>query len=249
VTGPAAAGLPPLTYRKAVAELLGHQKTNKGGPAYSRYVNRPIGRRFAAIAYLIGLTPNQVTGLSALCTFSGIAVIALCDPSPAIAVSASALLVVGYALDAADGQLARLRGGGSVAGEWLDHVVDAMKIATLHLAVLVQWHEMGDRSDRALLIPLAFQVVSSVLFFTIILNDQIRRAHRGTTEMLLAADGSSSPLYSLAVVPTDYGLLCVVFALQWWETGFTWAYGALLAATATFLLLALGKWFREMRSY
>ena len=243
------ADLPRRTYREAVAELRQHQKTNKGSPAYGRYVNRPLGRRLAALAYRIGRTPNQVTAASALCTFSAIAVIATVDPTVLTALATCALLVLGYALDSADGQLARLRGGGSVVGEWLDHVVDALKISTLHLAVLLQWHEFGDRSETALLVPLGFSAVASVLFFTIILNDQIRRARRGTTDMLLEGAGSSSVLYSLAVTPTDYGLLCLVFALQGWATAFTWVYGAVFAATAAFLVLALTKWFREMRSY
>ena len=187
--------------------------------------------------------------MSALLTFGGIATIALLDPTVLIAAGTCVLLITGYALDAADGQLARLRGGGSAAGEWLDHVVDAAKIATLHLAVVVQWYRFGDRSDALLLIPLAFQVVASVMFFTIILNDQLRRAHRGSSAMLLAGDGQSTVLYSLAIAPTDYGLLCLVFALQFWSDGFTVIYACLLAANALFLGLALVKWFREMRSY
>lgn len=240
---------PPLRYRDAVVALRGHQKTSKGGPAYSRFVNRPIGRRLAALAYRLGRTPNQVTAVSALCTFAGIASIALVDASVPSAIGTSALLVLGYALDSADGQLARLRGGGSVAGEWLDHVVDAAKTSSIHLAVLVQWYRFGDHSEAQLLIPIAFQVVASVLFFTIILNDQIRRARRGTTEMLLERDGTSSPLYSLAVIPTDYGLLCLVFVLLWWEAGFTGVYSALLVANAAFAVLALAKWYREMRQH
>ena len=240
---------PPLTYRDAVVALRAHQKSNRGGPAYSRYVNRPIGRRLAAVAYRLGCTPNQVTALSAVCTFSGIASIALVEPSVPSALGTSLLLVLGYTLDSADGQLARLRGGGSVAGEWLDHVVDAAKTSSIHLAVLVHWYRFSEHSEAMLLVPMGFQVVASVLFFTIILNDQIRRARRGTTEMLLAADGSSSPLYSLAVIPTDYGLLCLVFSLLSWRAGFTLVYSALFAANALFTLLALVKWFREMRRY
>ncbi len=243
---PESPALPRLRYRDALTTLRGRQKTGIGAPAYSRFVNRPLGRRLAAAAYVLGRTPNQVTAVSALCSLGGIALIASTNPTVVVALSASALLVLGYALDAADGQLARLRGGGSVAGEWLDHVVDAGKISLLHLAVLVQWHEHGDRSEPALLIPLAFQAAASILFFTIILNDQIRRAHRGTTEMLLQDDGSSSTLYSLAVAPTDYGVLCLVFALQWWADGFTWLYGGLAAATGAFLVVAMVKWFREM---
>ena len=243
----------PAGVRAALAHLAGVQKTNKGAPAYSRLVNRPMGRLFAAVAFVLGRTPNQVTMVSASFTFGAVALIALVPPTLWAAIITCAMLVLGYALDAADGQLARLRGGGSVAGEWLDHVVDAVKIATLHLAVLISWYRFHDGDDRVhhlqLLIPLGYQVVSSVLFFVIILNDQLRRAHRGTTDMLLAGAGSSSTLYSLAVVPTDYGLLCVVFALRSWEHGFLWSYSALLAANAAFVVLALVKWYREMRTY
>jgi hypothetical protein len=67
--------------------------------------------------------------------------------------------------------------------------------------------------------------------------------------MILAGEGRSSALYSLAVVPTDYGLLCVSFVLMAWDAGFLWVYGALMAANAAFALLALAKWYREMRGY
>jgi phosphatidylglycerophosphate synthase len=236
-------------FREALAGLRHAQKTSKGAPAYSRLVNRPLGRLFAAAAYTVGMTPNQVTAVSAAFTFAGIATICTVSPSPASSVAVALLLVVGYALDAADGQLARLRGGGSIAGEWLDHVVDAVKIASLHLAVLINWYRFVDRTDAQLLIPIGFQVTASVLFFVIILNDRIRRAQRGSSAMILAGEGRSSPLYSLAVVPTDYGLLCVSFVLMAWEAGFLWVYGALMAANAAFALLALAKWYREMRGY
>ena len=238
-----------LTFGEALQELRSRQKTSKGAPAYSLLVNRRLGRLFAATAYVLGRTPNQVTAVSAVFTFAGIAVIALVDPTVLSAIAVCLLLVIGYALDAADGQLARLRGGGSVSGEWLDHMVDSAKIATLHLAVLVNWYRFRDGDELELLVPIAFQVVASVMFFVVILNDQIRRAQRNSTEMILQGEGSSSTLYSLAVVPTDYGLLCVVFALLSWQAGFFWVYTALMVANAGFLLIALVKWYREMRRY
>lgn len=238
-----------LSFTAALEELKSRQKTSRGAPIYSRLVNRRLGRVFAAAAYVLRRTPNQVTCLSAAFTFVGIALIALIDPTVASSIAVCACLVIGYALDAADGQLARLRGGGSVAGEWLDHVVDSLKLAVLHLAVLINWFRFSDLEAEYLLIPIAFQAVTSVMFFVIILNDQIRRAHRGTTEMLLQGDGSSSMIYSLAVAPTDYGILCAVFALLFWQVGFFWLYSALLVANVAFLALALAKWFREMRTY
>ena len=169
-------------------------------------------------------------------------------PTPVVAATVCTLLVIGYALDAADGQLARLRGGGSVAGEWLDHVVDAVKMSSLHLAVLVGWYRFEERSDAELLIPIGYQIVASVVFFVIILNDQLRRAHRGTTGD--AARGrarrSSTAWPSL---PTDYGFLCLVFALLAWSEGFLVVYTALAALNAAYLVLALIKWYREVRAF
>ena len=132
---------PAPTARPGVAEsiraLSAAQKSNAGAPLYSRVINRPVGRVLAAVAHRVGLTPDQVTLLSACCTYLGIVLIAVWRPSAAAAVLTSLLLMLGYALDSADGQLARLRHGGSKAGEWLDHVADAVKLSTLHGAVAI----------------------------------------------------------------------------------------------------------------
>ncbi|GIG28923.1 CDP-alcohol phosphatidyltransferase family protein [Cellulomonas marina] len=234
-------------YRDGVRTLAGLQKTSKGAPAYSRYVNRWLGRRLAAAAHVVGLTPNAVTGLSALCSFAAIAAVALVRPTPVVGVLVALGLVVGYALDSADGQLARLTGTGSPAGEWLDHVVDVVKTATMHLAVAVSLHRFTDLDDAWLLVPLVWSVVAVVSFFAMTLTDQLRRAARGRSGQFMAKDGSSSLLYSLAVSPTDYGLLCLVFVALAWTSAFLALYGLLLVACAGFLALALPKWYREIR--
>lgn len=237
-----------MSYVQALGQLAHAQKTNKGAPAYSRFINRPLGRRFAARAYRLDATPNRVTAVSAVCTFSGLALVALADPTWIVALSVAALLVLGYGLDAADGQLSRLQGSGSAAGEWLDHVVDAVKMASLHLVILVCWYRFFDLDVLWLLVPLAFQVVSATQFFAVILTDQLRRMHRADRGTIRAGHGSSSTLYSLAVIPTDYGLMCVVFGLLWWHTGFVVVYSLLLLANAAFLAMALPKWFKEVKS-
>ena len=121
----------------AMSRLKQAQKSSKGAPIYSVAINRPVGRLFAAVAFRLGMTPNQVTAVSATFTFVGIAVLAVAPPYWWVGVLVSVLLAIGYALDSADGQLARLRGGGSLTGEWLDHIVDSAKELSLHLAVLV----------------------------------------------------------------------------------------------------------------
>ncbi len=235
------------SYQQVVAALAAAQKTTKGAPAYSRFVNRRLGRYLAAAAYQVGGTPNGVTAVSAFFTFAGIATIIFVSPSLFVGILVSVCLVVGYAFDAADGQLARLRGGGSPAGEWLDHMVDAAKIATLHLAVLISMYRFfGLSSAGWLLVPLGFSAVAAIMFFGMILNDQLRR---NTARIAPIADrGNTSGIRSLLVIPTDYGLLCAVFILLAVPHLFLWIYGFLFLCNAGFMFLAGFKWFSDMKA-
>ncbi len=243
------------TYPELVAALAAAQKTTRGAPLYSRLVNRPLGRRLAALAHLAGATPDQVTAVSAVATFAGIAAIAL---APAGAwwwgAVVAALLVLGYALDAADGQLARLRGGGSVAGEWLDHVVDAAKIATVHLAVAVgAWRAGVD--GPWLLVPLGFSAVASTWFFTIILNDHLTRLAGGRDgQAAVAADpgarggraGARGLARSLAALPADYGAWCLVLATLGWPGVFRPLYTLLAVGFTAITAASMVAWRRRI---
>jgi phosphatidylglycerophosphate synthase len=231
--------------RATLQRLAGAQKGAVGAPAYSRFVNRRLGRLLAALAYHAGLTPNAVTGISAAFTAAGIAVLALVRPSWAMGVVVAACLVIGYALDAADGQLARLRGGGSPAGEWLDHMVDAVKSSSLHLAVLVGMYRFETVDPVLLLVPVGYCVVDAVLFFGTMLNDALRAQH-GVATRSQPTGQRPSVGRSLLVLPTDYGLLCCVFVLFGAPWLFVPVYTFLFLAMAAFLALASVKWFREM---
>lgn len=235
----------PESYRGTVRRLSAAQKTAApGAPAYSIYVNRRIGRYLAAAAYRVGLAPNGVTAISAVFTFSGILLLAIGEPGWGLGVSVWLLLAVGYALDSADGQVARLRGGGSPSGEWLDHVVDAVKISSLHLAVLVTAFSHFDLPSPAwLLVPVGFTIVAAVAFFAMILNDLLKAKHATGAE---AAPRRSTPWRSLLVIPTDYGILCLIFVLLGAPQLFFTVYTVIFAANAAFLALALHKWFRDM---
>ena len=116
------------TFTSSLEELRSAQKGRKGAPPYSLFVNRPLGRVFAAAANVLGLRPNQVTMISACFTFAAIALLAIGPATWWVGVLVAVGLVLGYALDSADGQLARLQGGGSLTGEWLDHMIDSVKV-------------------------------------------------------------------------------------------------------------------------
>ncbi len=233
-------------YRDALRRLRSHQKTSKGAPAYSRFINRRLGRQFAALAFSLGMTPNQVTSLSAVCTFSAILAIPFAGASFLHGAAISAGLLLGYGLDSADGQLARLRGGGSPAGEWLDHVLDSIKTATIHIAVLLHLYRRDTVDEVYLLVPLSFAVVANVWFFTVILTGQLRERRPPLAEGESAAL-PAPVLRSILVLPTDYGLLCLIFVVLSMTSVFLSLYGLLLAGCLLFLVAALPTWFREMQ--
>ncbi len=233
------------SYFDTVRRLASAQKTAaRGAPPYSVYVNRRIGRYLAAGAYRLGLTPNNVTAISAGFTFCAIGLLAIGEPSWWLGIAVWLLLAIGYAFDSADGQVARLRGGGSPSGEWLDHVVDSIKISTLHLAVLITMFTHFPLNNSGwLLVPIGFAAVAAVTFFAMILNDLLKAKHAP-----LSPPGAAprTPLRSLLGVPTDYGVLCLAFVLLGAPLAFLGLYILLFVANALYLALALGKWFRDM---
>lgn len=236
-------GRAEVSIRETARRLSSVQKTAKGAPAYSRFVNRKAGRLLAAWAYHAGLTPNQVTAISGLFSLAGIVLVGTMRPSVGLGLVIALCLAVGYAFDSADGQLARLQGGGSPAGEWLDHIIDCAKISTLHLAVLVSFYRFG-YADQPLhmAIPLLWMFVGAFSFFVIILNDQIRRAH-GTAPPVVA---KASMIRSILVSPTDYGVMLLTFVLLGLHEVFLGVYGLLLVANIAYMAMALVRWFREL---
>lgn len=235
-------------YREAVRSLASAQKrAAPGAPPYSIYVNRKVGRYLAAWAYLRRLSPNTVTLISACFTFTGLALVALVPPAPWLGFAVWLALAVGYAFDSADGQVARLQGGGSASGEWLDHIVDSVKIACLHAVVLISVYRFFELpNDAWLLVPLGYGAVATVSFFAMILNDQLKANHGGGTAEAAQA-GKRSVLKSVLLLPTDYGILCGVFLLLGAPLVFFTVYTVMALANAGHLALALGKWFGDMR--
>jgi phosphatidylglycerophosphate synthase len=228
----------------ARSRLGGAQKSTASVPAYLRFVNRRAGGWLAALAYAADLTPTQVTGLSAASSFAGIAVLLLAPANVGVGIGVAALLLLGYALDSADGQLARVRGGGSKAGEWLDHVVDMAKLSSLHAAVAVSILRFFDVSWLALAIPLVFGIANATQFLGMMLRDQLRAS--AEQRMPPKATGSSSVLRAWLLLPLDHGALGLVFLLLGWHAGFLVGYGFLALCTVLFSIRSLAKAYRGL---
>lgn len=235
------------SYRQTVARLGSAQKgAARSAPAYSRFVNRRFGRYLAAWAYRRGLSPNQVTAISAVFTFAGVGLLALLAPTWWLGLVVAVLFAVGYALDSADGQVARLTGTGSAAGEWLDHMVDATKVVAQPLALLVGFARSDVVPEWWLLVPLANAVIGSVFFFGMMLTEQLRRAHGVTSRASTA--GRFPWLRSVLVLPTDYGVLCWSFVLLGATTVFAGVYLVITVLSGLMLLAGARKWYVDIRA-
>jgi len=233
-----------LGFASALQSLRAAQKPARGTAAYSRHVNRPAGRVVAAAASTRGMTPNQATVISATCSGVAILLLATVEPGWALTIAVPLLLAVGYVWDSVDGQLARLYGGGSRSGEWLDHTIDCFKTSSLHLAVLISWYRFPVADDAAvLLIPLGFSLVATVTFFGLILMPTLRPKGTATS-----TPTGENPLRRWLLLPMDYGVLCLAFFTLAWPTVFLAVYTFLFAANAAALAVALRKWWRELRA-
>jgi phosphatidylglycerophosphate synthase len=115
-------------------------RTNRGGGLFSEAISQRIGAAFAVAAHRSGLPPtalsiaNLVLGVAASVTAVGLAGRVASGTAPAWVVGLLALLgwQIAYALDCADGQLARVTGQGTPAGARLDVLCDvAAQIAVV----------------------------------------------------------------------------------------------------------------------
>ena len=123
--------------------------------------------------------------------------------------------------------------------------MDATKISVLHIVVLISFYRFTDASDLQLLSALGYQVVASVLFFGMILIDQLRRRTYGSAAS--PARTRRELLQTAVAIPTDYGLLCLSFVLLGWPDQFKVVYIVLFVLNAIILMATLLKWWREVR--
>ena len=211
-----------LSSAEARRALASAQKAGAGVPAYLRWVNRPLGGKAAVVAATWGGSPNGVTALSALLGAIGVGILAGFPTWWAGPVSA-VLLLLGYVLDSADGQLARIQGRGGPAGEWLDHVVDGVRAPLVHIAVAV--HLL--RSDAALWLVLVaglFSVLVSGWFLSQLLAEKLLPKTPRTGE-----DAGRGILESFVKQPQDPSTTYVILAFIGLPVVFAVLYTALFA--------------------
>lgn len=215
----------PTGFRDTLAALGAAQKPGHGVPAYTRWVNRRLARYFAAAAVKFGITPNGVTAISAALSLAGMVLLITAPPTFGTALGVAVLYALGYAMDSADGQVARVTGASSPAGEWLDHVVDAIRTPAQHLAIFIGFVRFEDHwplNGWAIWwLPLAFSVLTVGYFMSQILAEQLRNNRK------TAAPPAGGTLRSFINLHMDSGTFCWLFILWGWGWGFLVAYAIL----------------------
>lgn len=111
-----------------------------GGHPITRMFSQRGGAFFAWLGSSLGLSPNQLTLIACLTSVAGALAYAVPGTSLALMIAAIVLTQIGYALDCADGQLARASRKTSPLGRWLDVYLDMLTIISLSFAVSFRIH-------------------------------------------------------------------------------------------------------------
>ncbi|QRZ61173.1 CDP-alcohol phosphatidyltransferase family protein [Rothia sp. ZJ932] len=236
----------PRGFKDTLAALNSAQKPGIGVPAYTRWVNRHVARVFAAAAVKFGITPNGVTAISAGFSALGLLVLLFAAPTVVTGFLVALLFALGYALDSADGQVARVTGASSPAGEWLDHVVDSVRVPSVHLAVLVGFVRYSEHwaftGWQLWWLPMAFTVVTVGHFMSQILAEQLRNNRK------TAAPPTGGPLRSFVNLHMDAGTLCWIFVFWGFGLGFIVVYGVLFAGNLLTVLVSMRRKYISLSS-
>ncbi len=199
----------------SILELNSHQKPKRGTPLYTRTVNRLLGKYLAALAFELRMSPTQLTILSALLTFCSFLGLIIFPTNVYFTAFFTIILLLAYALDSADGQLARLKQNGTAAGEWLDHTTDALKQVFFHAAILLILFAQGEITLFMLLIPLCFIAVQLTVFTSNLLKEKLFKIYtlsvNSQPDLSVNPPDSVSLLKDILFFCTDYGILCMLF--------------------------------------
>lgn len=182
----------------------------KGGLPYTVYINRPVGNFIAKIVPS-WVTPNMITIISFF-VFCGCVVFMPFVNNFTESIILTAAFLFQYALDSADGILARRRNISSPIGEWLDHSLDGIRILVLHIAVLVTFFLNSNDFQVIHLFAVSLGIVSmGGNFITNQLKVKILNVRSG--DAIASLNGFKSFMVKIIFLPADSGVYYFCFAI------------------------------------
>ncbi|MEO3745268.1 CDP-alcohol phosphatidyltransferase family protein [Plantactinospora sp. B5E13] len=228
---------PALTPAPTAADFY---RVNRGGGLFSEALSQRIGAGLSVAAHRLGLPPTALTianlllGLAVSATVVALADRVAAGSVPAWVVGLVALVgwQLAYALDCADGQLARVTGKGSAAGARVDVLCDVA--AQIALVTALSATALAQRPSTPIWLIAAFAGTWMVNLVT-----SVMQAGPNAASMVT----STSLPVRLAKLVRDYGAVIFVAGLVltlvpswtiWLITVFTLVNGGFLLASITF---------------
>lgn len=226
-------------------ELKHSQKKGYGTPLYTRYVNRKLGQILASIFAYWNISPNTISILSGVFTFSAyISFLIIPKLNLSTVIFLYIILIIGYGLDSADGLVSRLQQKQSEMGEWLDHTFDAIKIPLGHgVAFLLILNQIEIEKIVQLLLLLIL-TSASALFLSNILKSKLKIINALNNKQ--PPDKSKNRLKppslfrSFLLLPLDYGVFMILFLFTpfpdlFFKIYLIWGVGFILFTLLSFL--------------
>ncbi|MEO3821179.1 CDP-alcohol phosphatidyltransferase family protein [Plantactinospora sp. B24E8] len=228
---------PALTPAPTAADFY---RVNRGGGLFSEALSQRIGAGLSVAAHRLGLPPTALTianlllGLAVSATVVALADRVAAGSVPAWVVGLVALVgwQLAYALDCADGQLARVTGKGSAAGARVDVLCDVA--AQIALVTALSATALAQRPSTPIWLIAAFAGTWMVNLVT-----SVMQAGPNAASMVT----STSLPVRLAKLVRDYGAVIFVAGLVltlvpswtiWLIAVFTLVNGGFLLASITF---------------
>ena len=163
----------PAAVRRAENVLLADLGDKPNDGPVSRHLNRPLSVRISRRLVNYGITPNQVSLFSFLCSVLAAGLFAVGGYL--------ALLLGGFlaqfasVVDGCDGEVARLKFRTSAYGGWFDAVLDRYADALLLFGLT--WHAYADKTDSLILLTGFLAIIGSFMVsYTADKYDRLMRA-------------------------------------------------------------------------
>lgn len=213
----------------------------QGDGLWVTLIYRWVAARLSFVFYKCGIGPNMVTMLSSLVSMLAMIFLIIGYPMTMIgALGVGGLLALGYALDCADGQLARATGLSSKLGEWLDHTMDLVTKFIVHFSVAWILFQRADALSYSFgLAFLAFVLNlggTGVFFFAWQMKNKIAGDNKNAS-MTSAKRDRKLALMKVPLQVTDYGIFVCLFFLTTSSFYFEWAY--LIYGIITFFIFTV----------
>ena len=133
----------------------------------------PVASRLTLVAAALRLSPNLITTLSL-----GVGIVAAWRFWDGALVAGAILFHVSFTIDCVDGKLARLTGGGTPFGPWLDYAADRARVVAVTYGLLLgQWRITGEAIHVYLAVAVVF--ADMMRYIDVLQEDRLRRRTLG----------------------------------------------------------------------